>query len=293
MNAPRSTSNGSPYTRFRRNAFAVSLLLLAAGCVSGGGRTIEQLKLPAHEPVREEILRDLGSNDQAIHTFRAAGSFLLESPKLTATQRFPRGQVLFRRPADLFVLGRHRITNQTLFKLTSVDRAYLMEFPLSREDSFYQLEGDLYADVPFSVSPSDVAREMFLPEQWLELAPSEVRIVAFKETDQTAVVEIGDPKAPRRRIEVARFNTEHPAWVVVRNTRLDESGRPIAVTELSEYQEVDRIRFPGVIEAFFPTEETRMTFSMRNIRPNYELSDADFDIAAKIAELDLDPRPPL
>jgi hypothetical protein len=189
----------------------------------------------------------------------------------------------------LYVQGQKRL-GPVAFKLTCVEDAYLMEIPASREDSFYQLEGDTYRDVPFSVSPSDIAREMFVPEPWLDIPRDEARLIGFDEEAQTALLEIGPEDAPRRRIDIARVNLEHPAWVVTRNTRLDDIGNVIAVTELTEYHELGGIRFPALIDAYFPTEDTRMTFELRNIRPNYELTDADFDIEGRIRELNLKPR---
>ena len=162
-----------------------------------------------------------------------------------------------------------------------------MEFPTSAEDSFYQLEGDDYEDVPFSVSPSEIAREMFLPEAWLELPRREVRLLQFDEVGRHARLEIGPRNQPRRRVDVALVGENPPAWVVVRNIRLDENGVQLSVTTLSDYEEIDQIRFPGRIDAYFPTEDTRMTFTMRNIRPNYLLTDADFNLEGRARELGL------
>ena len=102
-----------------------------------------------------------------------------------------------------------------------------------------------------------------------------------------ARLEIGPRNQPRRRVDVALVGENPPAWVVVRNIRLDENGVQLSVTTLSDYEEIDQIRFPGRIDAYFPTEDTRMTFTMRNIRPNYLLTDADFNLEGRARELGL------
>ena len=78
-----------------------------------------------------------------------------------------------------------------------------------------------------------------------------------------------------------------PRWVAVRNVRLAEDGRILAHTESSEFHELDGASFPAVVDAWFPTEQTRMRFEMRNIRLNVELADQDFDVRARAAELGL------
>lgn len=276
------------FLRFGCACLAWLGVAVLSGC-AGKGERLSRTDLPADAPPIEAILHDLGSNEAAIESFRAAGSFTVESPKLTATQRFPIGHAKFQRPDRLYVQGQKRL-GPIIFKLLSVGDAYLMEIPARQQDSFYQLEGDRYADVPFSVSPADVAREMFLPERWLDLRRGEVRLNGFDEAAQTAMLEVGPADSPRREITVARFGEAEPAWVVVRNVRFDDYGNVIARTALSEYREVDGIRFPSRIEADFPTEATRMIFELRNIRPNYEFTDADFDLEARIDELDLEPR---
>lgn len=258
------------------------------GCQSLGQRA-ESASLPEGAPSATEILQDLAANDQQIENFRAAGTFILESPDFDAVKKF-RGSIKFRRPADLYVQGNHRLTGVPLFKLICVGEEFLMEFPGSRDQSFYQVEGEQFDDVPFSVSPSDIAREMFLPEPWGELPRRDARVVAFDPDRNAATLTIGPRATPRRRIEVTRLNPERPRWVIVRNERLDEAGRVLAETRLDDYRAIESTMFPAKVTAWFPTEATRMTFTMRNIQINTDLPQKHFDIRARALELRLTKR---
>ncbi len=262
-----------------------ALIFALSGC-AGMGRRIEPASLPEGAPTVTEILRDLAANDGRIANFRGAGTFILESPEFDAVKKF-RGSIKFRRPADLYVQGNHRLTGIPLFKLTCVGPEFLMEFPGSRDQSFYKLEGEQFDDVPFSVSPSDIAREMFLPEAWSEIGRRDARVIGFDPERNVATLSIGPRSAPRRWIEVTRINPENPTWVVVLNVRLAEGGRVIAETRLAEYNAIGAAMFPTEVEAWFPTEATRMTFNMRNIQLNTDLPPETFDIRTRALELQL------
>lgn len=275
---------------FMRTALLCMLSVLAAGWLASGCASVgEQVAFTYAQqgaPTVDRILDDLAANDARIENFRGAGTFILESPEFDAVKKF-RGSIKFRRPSDLYVQGNHRITNIPLFKLTCVGSEFLMEFPGSRDRSFYQLEGTRFEDVPFSVSPSDIAREMFLPEVWGRVKRRDARVLSFDPDRNVATVEVGPKNAPRRQIEVARVNPENPTWVVVKNIRFDDTGSVIGETTLEGYSAIGAAMFPTKVDAWFPTERTRMTFTMRNIRLNTDLPKADFDIRARARELNL------
>jgi hypothetical protein len=264
--------------------FAVFLCVSLTGCAGVGTPVISQSFL-TREPVLGSILADLAANDTAIRDFRGAGTFTLESPEFDARRRF-RGSIRFRRPADLYVQGNHRLTNMTLFKLISVGDEFLMEFPTDKEQSFYQISGEEFEDVPFSVSPSDIVREMFLPEVWSDLRSRQVRVVDSDSSTGSVVLEIGPRRNPKRRLTVMQMGRPEPRWVWVRSERIAD-GKRIAITEAAKYSTLDGVLFPTQVDAFFPTEETRMTFVMRNIRLNTGLDDSYFDIRTRVRELDL------
>ncbi len=265
---------------------AVECGALNVGCASLGP-AVERAGAPENAPSPGEILADLAANDNAIQSFRAGGTFTLESPKLESTQRFRGGRILFRRPADLYVQGNHRVTNMAIFKLYCAGEEFLMEFPTQQEQSFYQFEGEQFEDVPFSVSPSDIAREMFLPEDWDALASGGVTLAKYDAGHGTATLEVRSAAGASRVIDVVRVAGEAPGWAISRNERRDETGRTLAVTTLGDYRAYESVRFPSSVEAWFPTEETRMTIEIRTVQFNGEIEDKYFDLRARAAELGL------
>ncbi len=251
---------------------------MLAGCAHVGQR-VERGILPEGTPDAAVILQSLAENDAAIRNFKATGAFRLEAPDLGSIKRFRFGTIAFRQPGDLSVVGRHDVTQATIFRLTSVGSEFLIEFPSSPDKPYYQLKGERIKGVPFSVSPSDVAKEMVLSEVWSELKPDEVRIVHYDPAVQTVVMEIGPRRSPRRRLTV-----QGPPWDVIKNERLDKHGDVIAETTRQNYEFVDGIRFPMEISAFFPTKNSRMTFSMRKVQINTELEPDLFDIKSRALE---------
>ena len=257
---------------------------MAAGCASLGKR-VEHGTSPLRGAQDVEIiLHDLAANDAAVKDFKATGAFTLESPEFEAVKVFKLGRIFFRRPDELCVEGR-KYGGSTLFRLTCVGSQFLIEFPASRDDPYYQLEGEHFDSVPFSVSPSDIAREMFFPEAWADIKPRKVR-VADHPDDGAVVLEIPRPSYLRRLVVVG------PPWDVVRSERLDNRGRVIAVTAKRGYRVERGVRFPAYIDVHFPGEQTRMTFTIRRVFVNTDLDDADFDIEARAREAGLDPARP-
>jgi hypothetical protein len=266
-------------------AIAPFLAVMLAGCVTKP-QTVPLGEIPAGAPTAAAILADLERTDREIENFRGAVTYELESPLLDGRKRF-RGSVRFRRPHDLYVEGNHHITRIPVFKLMCVGPEFLMEFPGNRSENFYQIEGNLYDDVPFSVAPSDIAREMFFSEDWAALRTRDVRLVGFDSVSGVASLEILDRGTVRRRITVQRAAGDPGRWVVIRNHRFNDQGLLIAETTLDGYMTDGEVVFPTRVEAWYPTEETRMSMELRNVRPNTVIEDSVFDIQGRARELRL------
>ncbi len=273
-------------SRNPHRALLVACILLVAGCVSNQS-SVDPMAAPDGAPASAAILSDLARNDALIDTLRAGASVVLESPDLEATQSFSTGSVRFQRPGNLYVQGNHRITNTPLFKLRASGREFLIEVPANYTQNYISLEGEWFDGVPFSVSPADIARELFLPEDWGDLSPDDVRIMAYDEETGRTTLAIGPRDAPRRLVEVAHVDPANPAWVVVRNSRLSPEGTILAEATLGEYVVIDGIRIPTALVAEFPTEATRMELNLRNVRLNVEVAPADFDVRNRAVELGL------
>lgn len=228
---------------------------------------------PPGAPAEEAILSELAAEDQQIETFLVRNALLtVESPRLKATQKVS-AEIAFRRPDRLHIVGRQQAFRNVVFRLTSVGREFMVDIPREGEPT-YRREGETVEGVPFAVSPSDIARELFLPEDWSRLRRNDVRLIHYDPATATATLEVGPRNRPRRRMVV-----QGPEWHVVMTERLNDAGEVFARTLRSDYRVWDGIRFPGVIVAEFPTLETTLRLEKIN-RPRFNepLEDDLFDI---------------
>jgi hypothetical protein len=268
-----------------RLAFASFVVFPALIGCTRLGQPLQHVALPPGAPEASAILAGLAANDAAIRNFKAKGSMSLASPDFEGVKTCDDGLVAFRRPADLCVIGKKLVVGVTVFRLTCVGNEFLIEFPATpEEEPYYRVEGEHFASVPFSVSPSDIVREMFLPEEWRDVKQKDFRLVSYEQTRQQAEIEIGPKREPRRRILVTG-----PPWRVVRSERLDKDGTVVAVTLKENYREIDGVQFPTKIDASFPGEQTRMTIDMRKVWTNTDLDKSLFDVKARarVAGIDL------
>lgn len=255
------------------------LAVSAVGCRTTPGTPWEQRALPPGTPALEEIVAGLAANEKALDTFRGACSFTLESPELAATQYLQKSSVYFRRPADLQVVGRKY--GSTVVRLTCVGSEFLIEFPTEKE-YYYRFEGEQVSEAEFSVSPSDIAREMFLAEDWSQLPVERLRLVSYDPDKQQGGIVVLEPggSTVRRRVIV-----QGAPWVVIANERLNSRGEVISSTTSGDYRDVAGVYLPAWVESVFPQAATRMRLDFRALVPNEPLPDTHFDIAARAAEL--------
>lgn len=260
-------------------------LYLGTGCAHRGDR-VEITDSGTKLPEIETILSDLAQNDTAVSTMKASGVFKITSPKLESRKKF-RGRLVFERPDRLYVEGSKLAGAIVVFKMICVGPEFLMEFPGEKEQNFYELNGAEYENVEFSVSPTDIVHEMFLPEEWSKIKKRSLSIVEYNEAENLVTLELRKRWRVRRLLEVQQVNPDSPRWVIVRHERYDEHGRVLAVTELSKYTKIEEVLFPEGVDAFFPTEDTRMTFTLKNIRLNSDIAASTFDIRARAQALHL------
>jgi hypothetical protein len=255
-------------------------VLLLAGCTHLGNR-ITRADLAPGAPSVETILNDLAANDAAIKNFKATGTFRLKSPDLVATQLLRESAIYFRRPMDLYVVGRKYATQ--VFRLTCVGPKFLVELPTEKQ-YYFRPEGEKVNKLGLkTVSPSDIAREMFLPEVWTEISAKNVRMAAYDESRHTANLEILTG-AIRKRVH-RRLLVEGAPWVVRRSELLDRHDRIIAVTTKDDYHEQDGVRFPAKVASVFPSEDAEMSFDMRKYFINTDQGDISFEIDTRVPEL--------
>ena len=260
-------------------------LCLLAGCARLGER-VDVAESSEDLPEIEQILADLVENDAAVSNMKASGVFKIESPKLESRKKF-RGRLVFQRPDRLYVEGSKLAGAVVVFKMVCVGPEFLMEFPGEKEQNFYALEGAEFEDVDFSVSPTDIVREMFLPEDWAKIKKRSLRMVAYDPKENRVTLELRQRWKLRRTLEVQLLGQEDPRWVITRHERSDSHGRELAATELTKYNQLEQALFPEGVDAYFQTEGTRMTFTLKNIRLNSDMSASIFDIQTRARELGL------
>ena len=258
-----------------KNALCVSALFILgftlAGCAHLGDAYVPEQVIEG-APDMATVFGDLAANDDLVNSFEAKGKIVLRS-EVEADQLLPQATVAFQRPDKLYAKGVHRIGAQA-FEIVGNGEDFYID--LRNHEPYYGTEGQRIEGIPFAVSPADVAREMFLPEDWSEIDAGAVHVEAVEqaETATFATFTLGPKRRPYRRVVVSG-----PPWIVDRTERLDKQGRPVVITYRSDYRIIDGIRFPSTIEAVFPTEAARVRFELRDIKMNAELDEHLFDVA--------------
>ena len=181
-----------------------------------------------------------------------------------------RGFVAFAAPGKLRVQG-YAALGVDAVDLISVGRSFMLEIP-SQNKIFFEREGLAIDAVPFAVSPSDIALELFRPIEWDAIDPADVRVVQKGEGE--AVFEC-------RGHDVTRIITVDAWWRVTRRERYD-NGRITCTTTLTDYADVEGIPFPGRIELLYPAERTYLDMRLSRIRLNDDLNPELFRFPPKV-----------
>lgn len=263
----------------RRAIIAIFLCVSLAACNRLGHR-VARVVLPPNAPTVEDILADLVENDARLANFRAGGKFILKTPELETTYLLAQSTIVFRRPADLYVTGRKYGT--VGMRLACVGRAFLLELPTEKQ-YYYRPEGERFEEVSYAVSPADIAREMFLPEDWTELPSRRVALTGYNAQDGTATLEILAGRVQKRLHR--RLTVRGAPWVITHSELIDRDGETLAVTTKDEYYEREGVRFPRRVECVFPSLDAQMSFTVQNFTLNTKLDDSWFAIRERVGQL--------
>ena len=255
------------------------MIVFVGGCAHLGTR-IEQQPLPPGAPAVNEVLGDLAANDAAVDRFQATGGFELKTPEIDRIYTLQQSSISFRRPSELYVVGRRY--GHAVLRLRCSGPAFLIEFPRRRE-YIYRPEGERFDSVKYPVSPADIAREMFLPEDWAKIPEGRARLTAYDEERQTATLALFS--GPRQRHPGRILQVQGKPWVVIESQLFDRDGTILAITRKGDYHERGGIRFPKRVECIFPGENAHMRFEMREFALHRDLDDAWFRIPEQLAEL--------
>ena len=263
----------APSCSWKYAAPLVIVCLFAAACKTTGKQQPSAAPQSSGAPVLAEIVADLRANDTALSDFRAATTFTLTSPKLKSVQRFTNGSVVYRKPADLRVVGRNA-ANMTLFELKSRGPEFLIEFPPENDVDdryFCSSEAGDIANAPFPVAPADIAHEMFSPIDWTVVKLTDFALDTVNDQSGEATLSVTMQNGLRRRIVV-----QGKPWRIVHNVLNDATGAPLSDTTMSDYQDINGVRMPTHVVADFPGELTHVEFALRNLRVNIGIPDREF-----------------
>ena len=190
----------------------------------------------------ERAVQALAARQSNLQNFKARVKFTLESPDLEKRQKF-RGNLAVEMPDQLRLVSSGAF-GRKLFDLVSVGKSFLLYFP-SEQKVFFEKEGVEVESLPFSVSPSDIARELFLPEAWDGINLDDVRLISPGGRRLTIAVYSGGML--KRKLWI-----ERPQWLLVRDELYAEDGTLRAVTVLGRYRRVQEMWMPTrLAELFF------------------------------------------
>lgn len=257
---------------YRRAVVAVGCLLIL-GCSNLYVRPT--VIPPFREGDVERAVETLADRQSGLRNVKARVKFSIESPDLQRRQRF-RGNLAVEMPDKLRLVSSGAF-GRTLFDLVSVEKSFLLYFPSERK-VFFEKEGMAVESLPFSVSPSDITRELFLPEDWgrIDLANLELISPGGRRT----TIAVNSEGRLKRKLWL-----ERPRWLLVRDELYAEDGTLRAVTVLGRYRRIQEIWLPTYLEAHYPMRETRMVINIGNVKVNTELHPRMFVFPEKLLRM--------
>jgi len=227
---------------------------------------------PFREGDVERAVDTLAQRQNGLQNFKAKVKFSLESPDLERRQRF-RGNIAVQMPDKLRLVSSGAF-GRKLFDLISVEKSFLLHFPSERK-VFFEQEGVEVESLPFSVSPSDIARELFLPEDWGQIDLDNVELIA--PGGRRTTIAVNSQGRLKRKLWL-----ERPRWLLVRDELYAEDGTLRAVTVLGRYRRIQEMWLPTYLEAHYPMRETRMVMNLGSVMVNTELHPRMFVFPEKL-----------
>ena len=240
----------------------LALVLVSAGCVRGGPRT-----LPG-APDRRAILADLDANDKALEGFSAKGTCIIGSPEIVGKRRL-RSTFDFQRPDKLHITGHDWWLGRLAFELTSVGDAYVVSLP--EEDR--EFRGDGGEQGLFPMAPARLIQELVFPERWGQIPLRRVRMLESGESNKLVCLEIGLPGRWVRRIKVGG-----EPWVLRENELVDPRGEVVARATLKDHELIDTVWFPRELLIVFPQHGASLKLDIKELRVNPAFDDGLFSL---------------
>jgi outer membrane lipoprotein-sorting protein len=260
----------------RENYLKIATILgctLMLGCSHLGIR-LHKVRVFTEDDVQQAV-NTLAARQDALKNFKAKVAFTIESPDLERRQR-SRGNLAVEMPDKLRLVSSGAF-GRKLFDLISVGKSFLLYFPSERK-VFFEKEGVEVESLPFSVSPSDIAGELFLPEDWGSADLDDLRLVS--QSGRRMTFEVCSDGRVRRRLSV-----QPPRWLLVRNELYGEDGALRAVTVLGRYRQIQGIWLPTHLDAHYPLRETRLVMRISRVEVNTQLNPKLFVFPRRLLEI--------
>jgi outer membrane lipoprotein-sorting protein len=250
----------------KTNRYTCLTIAAVVGCALFLGCSRLALRLPITRVFKEEdveqAINALGTRQDALKNFKARVKFTIESPDLKRSQRFS-GNIAVEMPDKLRLVSTGPF-GRKLFDLISVEKSFLLHLP-SEQKVFFEKEGVEVESLPFSVSPSDIARELFVPEDWGSTDLDDVRLMSQRGRRMSLEM------CPDGRVE-RELLVQPPKWLLVRNELYAEDGALRAVTVLGRYRQLEGIWLPTHLEAHYPLRDTRLVMRISKVEVNTQLN---------------------
>jgi outer membrane lipoprotein-sorting protein len=254
---------------YRKTIVALGCALLIGCSYIQKGR----IAIPAYrEGDIERAVETLGTRQTNLENFKARVTFIIDSPDLEKQQKF-RGNVAVEMPDRLRLVSTGAF-GRKLFDLVSVGKSFLLHFP-SEQKVFFEKEGMPVESLPFSVSPSDIVKELFGPEDWGNVDLANVRVLS--PGGRRLVVALYSGGVLKRKLWIQR-----PEWLLVRDELYAEDGTLRAVTVLDRYRRIQETWMPTRFEAQYPLHETYMVMNLGRIEINTGLNPRLFVFPEKL-----------
>lgn len=253
-------------SRFNVWSFII-LLTLSAGCTRFRRQPAGDSFLTRDGTIIREFIDHVVARESGVRNMQARTRFSLDSPDLKRRVTL-RGFVAFATPDKLRVQG-HAVFGIDAFDLISVGPSFYLHIP-SEDKTFYQHDGVPLEGVPFSVSPVDVAREMFGPFTATPLRSRDLRLLGV--SDELAVLEC--VSGTTRHIV-----TVDTQWRVLKRVRYD-GDRITCTAVMDNYDDVDGTLFPHRIELEYPARKTSVVMDLSRVQINGKLNPALFELPA-------------
>ena len=251
-------------------------IAMAAGCMLILGCSHLYVRPMVIPPFQEgdvgRAVETLAERQNRLQNFKAKVKFSIESPELEKKQKF-RGNLAVEIPDKLRLVSSGAF-GRKLFDLISVGKSFLLHVP-SEQKVFYEQEGMEVESLPFSVSPNDITKELFIPEDWDRIDLADVKLIS--PGGRRTTIAVYDEGRLKRKLWL-----ERPRWLLVRDELYAEDGTLRAVTVLGRYRRMEEMWLPTYLEAHYPLRQTRMVMNLGSISVNTELNPRLFVFPEKL-----------